>query len=122
MLGKTKESIIPLSAISSIDTTKEQNLKTLVAAGVFGFFSLIWMTEGSAGVGLLFLLIAGACLLGWWATRSYHLVVRSPTGEISVEGSNSDRDTLESFASYLRNQRQSQRQPTQPATRSGHTA
>lgn len=108
MLGKTKESILPLHAISSIDTTRKQSIKAIVCAALFGLIGFGALAEGAAGFASVFILLAGVCALWWWGTRSYRLVVQSPTGEISVEGKNKHREDLEAFASYLRNQRRRQ--------------
>lgn len=66
MLGRSKESILPLSAISSIDTTKEQSILAVVASAMLGFIGFGGLANGSTGFGLFFMFLAGASLLWWW--------------------------------------------------------
>lgn len=112
MLGKTERTIIPLNAISSIDVTKEQNLKALIGAVVAGLFGFVALVEGATTAGLVLILGAGLLALWWAATRSYYLIVQSATASIEVEGKASAQETLESFADVVREQRQDEARAT----------
>lgn len=117
VIGRTKQTIIPLGAVSSIGVDKEENFRALAAGVVLGFLGVVALANGAGEWGIMAFLFAGLGFAWWRLSRSFELVVESPTGRIAVKGKASYRERLEAFAARVREMRQA----TAQDYASGHT-